>query len=215
MRRRRASVRSLRRRSTIPHKFREWVKQAEKNSRMRDGITTEEPERIKALEREGRGRRQPNAILRKAGVSFARVPLADVSQTIARCLAGMFTRRELGSGNAPAHSSNDRLRARPPHRAFSMPCQATGSPYLHANRGGSVWCLRCQVVLLIALAIPSRRLQRNRLRRTILGIVWRAKAALPKPRRGGISWIRRRALRASGNGIRPTNSSLSETRCIR
>ncbi len=36
----------------IPQTLREWVKQAEKDSGLRDGVTTEERDRIKALERE-------------------------------------------------------------------------------------------------------------------------------------------------------------------
>ena len=49
----------------IPQTLREWVKQAEKDSGMRDGVTTEERDRIKALERENRELRQANEILRK------------------------------------------------------------------------------------------------------------------------------------------------------
>ena len=38
---------------------------------MRDGVTTEERDRIKALERENRELRQANEILRKASAYFA------------------------------------------------------------------------------------------------------------------------------------------------
>ena len=55
----------------IPQTLREWVKQAEKDSGMRDGVTTEERDRIKALERENRELRQANEILRKASAYFA------------------------------------------------------------------------------------------------------------------------------------------------
>lgn len=55
----------------IPQTLREWVKQAEKDSGMRDGVTTEERNRIKALEREVRELRQANEILRKASAYFA------------------------------------------------------------------------------------------------------------------------------------------------
>jgi transposase-like protein len=48
----------------IPQTLRDWVKQAEKDSGMRDGVTTEERDRIKALEREVRELRQANEILR-------------------------------------------------------------------------------------------------------------------------------------------------------
>lgn len=42
---------------------------------MRDGVTTEERDRIKALEREHRELRQANEILRKASAYFAQVEL--------------------------------------------------------------------------------------------------------------------------------------------
>ena len=59
----------------IPQTLREWVKQAEKDSGMRDGVTTEERDRIKALEREVRELRQANEILRKASAYFAQAEL--------------------------------------------------------------------------------------------------------------------------------------------
>ena len=59
----------------IPQTLREWVKQAEKDSGMRDGVTTEERNRIKALEREVRELRQANEILRKASAYFAQAEL--------------------------------------------------------------------------------------------------------------------------------------------
>jgi transposase len=49
----------------IPQTLREWVRQAEKDSGKRDGVTTEERDRIKSLEREVRELRQANEILRK------------------------------------------------------------------------------------------------------------------------------------------------------
>ena len=52
-----------------------WVKQAEKDSGMRDGVTTEERDRIKTLERENRELRQANEILRKASAYFAQAEL--------------------------------------------------------------------------------------------------------------------------------------------
>ena len=55
--------------------MRDWVKQAEKDSGMRDGVTTEERDRIKALERENRELRQANEILRKASAYFAQAEL--------------------------------------------------------------------------------------------------------------------------------------------
>ena len=47
------------------------VKQAEKDSGMRDGVKTEERHRIKALERDNRELRQANEIRRKASAYFA------------------------------------------------------------------------------------------------------------------------------------------------
>jgi transposase len=59
----------------IPQTLRGWVTQAEKDSGMRDGVTTEERDRIKALERENRELRQANEILRKASAYFAQAEL--------------------------------------------------------------------------------------------------------------------------------------------
>ena len=59
----------------IPQTLNGWVKQAEKDSGMRDGVTTEERDRIKALEREVRELRQANEILRKASAYFAQAEL--------------------------------------------------------------------------------------------------------------------------------------------
>ena len=46
--------------------LRKWVRQAERDQGLRDGTTTEERDRLKALERENRELRQANEILRKA-----------------------------------------------------------------------------------------------------------------------------------------------------
>jgi len=48
-----------------------WVKQAERDSGKRAGLTTDERERLKALEREVKELRQANDILRKASAYFA------------------------------------------------------------------------------------------------------------------------------------------------
>jgi transposase-like protein len=71
----------------IPQTLSGWVKQAEKDSGMRDGATTEERDRIKTLERENRELRQTNEILRKGSAYFRR-------------------------RNSTAHSSDDRLHRR-------------------------------------------------------------------------------------------------------
>ena len=55
--------------------LRKWVRQAERDQGARPGPTTEERERIKALEREVRELRQANEILRKASAYFAMAEL--------------------------------------------------------------------------------------------------------------------------------------------
>src|SRR5215210_2785107 len=55
--------------------LRTWVRQAERGQGPRLGPTTEERERIKALEREVRELRQANEILRKASAYFAMAEL--------------------------------------------------------------------------------------------------------------------------------------------
>jgi transposase-like protein len=55
----------------VPQTLSGWVKQAEKDSGTRDGVTTKERNRIKTLERENRELRQANEILRKASAYFA------------------------------------------------------------------------------------------------------------------------------------------------
>jgi transposase-like protein len=46
--------------------LRKWVRQTEINSGRRGGLTSDEPDRIKELERENRELRRANEILRKA-----------------------------------------------------------------------------------------------------------------------------------------------------
>jgi transposase-like protein len=55
--------------------LRSWVRQAERDQGLRDGTTTEERDRLKALERENRELRQANEILRKASAYFAQAEL--------------------------------------------------------------------------------------------------------------------------------------------
>ena len=55
--------------------LRTWVRQAERDRGLRAGPTTDERERIKALEREVRELRQANEILRKASAYFAQAEL--------------------------------------------------------------------------------------------------------------------------------------------
>jgi transposase-like protein len=51
--------------------LRKWARQAERDSGERSGETSEDRERLKALEREVRELRQANEILRKASTCFA------------------------------------------------------------------------------------------------------------------------------------------------
>ncbi len=52
-----------------------WVRQAERDAGKRQGLTTDERTRMKALEREVRELRQDNEILRKASAYFAQAEL--------------------------------------------------------------------------------------------------------------------------------------------
>ena len=58
-----------------PDTLRAWVRHAETDSGRRDGVTTAEQDRIKALERETRQLRQANEILKKASAYFAQAEL--------------------------------------------------------------------------------------------------------------------------------------------
>ncbi len=53
----------------------EWIKKADVDSGRKPGVTSEERERVKALERENRELRQANEILRKASAYFAQAEL--------------------------------------------------------------------------------------------------------------------------------------------
>ena len=63
--------RSGARRKTIRH----WVRQVERDTGRRPGLTTEEQARVKELEREVRELRRANEILRKASAYFAQAEL--------------------------------------------------------------------------------------------------------------------------------------------
>ena len=54
-----------------PQTLNEWVKKVEVDSGQRGGITSEQAEKMKALEREVRELKQANEILRKASAYFA------------------------------------------------------------------------------------------------------------------------------------------------
>ena len=55
--------------------LRSWVRQAERDTGKRAGLTTSERERLKELERENRELKRANEILRKASAYFAQAEL--------------------------------------------------------------------------------------------------------------------------------------------
>ena len=55
--------------------LRQWVRRAERDRGQRPGLTTEDQQRLKGLERENRELRRANEILRKASAYFAQAEL--------------------------------------------------------------------------------------------------------------------------------------------
>lgn len=55
--------------------LRRWVRQAERDAGQRAGLTTDERQRLKELERENRELKRANEILRKASAYFAQAEL--------------------------------------------------------------------------------------------------------------------------------------------
>ena len=55
--------------------LRKWVRQAERDAGRRPGLTTDEKQRLKELERENRELKRANEILRKASAFFAQAEL--------------------------------------------------------------------------------------------------------------------------------------------
>jgi transposase-like protein len=55
--------------------LRKWIRQAERDQGRRPGLTSEERERLKVLERENQELRRANEILRKASAFFAQAEL--------------------------------------------------------------------------------------------------------------------------------------------
>jgi transposase-like protein len=51
--------------------LRKWVRQAERDAGIREVVTSDERERLKALEKENRELKRANAILREASAYFA------------------------------------------------------------------------------------------------------------------------------------------------
>lgn len=58
-----------------PETLRKWVRQAERDQGLREGLTTSERERLKALERENRELKRANEILKTASAVFAQAEL--------------------------------------------------------------------------------------------------------------------------------------------
>ena len=58
-----------------PETLRKWVRRVEIDTGRRDGLTSDERDRIKQLERENRELRRANEILRKASAFFAQAEL--------------------------------------------------------------------------------------------------------------------------------------------
>ena len=56
----------------VPETLREWVRRDQIDAGQRAGLTTEERERMKALERENRELKRANEILKSASAFFAR-----------------------------------------------------------------------------------------------------------------------------------------------
>lgn len=127
----------------IPQTLRGWVTQAEKDSGMRDGVTTEERDRIKALERENRELRQANEILRKASAYFA-PPLGD-------CMA--ITCRAMGR-NSTAHSSDDRLHSLPDRACLHARDGTINALFTVSSRSAGCCRSRRQLITIIWHALP-------------------------------------------------------------
>jgi len=71
-----ATIRSVSSKLDCPTEcLRRWVRQAERDTGQRPGLTTSERERLKELERENRELKRANDILRKASAFFAQAEL--------------------------------------------------------------------------------------------------------------------------------------------
>jgi transposase InsO family protein len=73
--------------------LRGWVRQAERDSSRRGGLTGSERDRLKALERENRELKRANEILGKASASFPQAELGREDQDVARCTVKRLKRR--------------------------------------------------------------------------------------------------------------------------
>ncbi len=71
-----ATIRSIAEKiGCCPQTLHSWVRKTEIDSGRRDGVTSDEQDRMKALERENRELRRANEILRKASAYFAQAEL--------------------------------------------------------------------------------------------------------------------------------------------
>ncbi len=59
----------------MPRTLHDWVRKHEIDTGMRDGVTSDERERLKALERENKELRRANEILKLASAFFAQAEL--------------------------------------------------------------------------------------------------------------------------------------------
>ena len=59
----------------VPHTLLDWVRKHEIDTGMQEGVTSEERDRIKALEREVKELRRANEILKLASAFFAQAEL--------------------------------------------------------------------------------------------------------------------------------------------
>ena len=71
-----AAIRSISEKlGCAPETLRSWIRQAERNQGKRPGLTTDERQRLKELERENFELRRANEILKKASAYFAQAEL--------------------------------------------------------------------------------------------------------------------------------------------
>ena len=83
-----------------PQTLNEWVKKVEVDTGQRGGVTTEQAEKMKALEREVRELKQANEILRKASAYFAPALIAASGDCRAAGRpASLVSKSSVGSGS--------------------------------------------------------------------------------------------------------------------
>src|SRR5262245_10251066 len=78
--------------------LRKWVRQAERDQGRRPGLTTEERQRLKQLERENVELRRANEILKKASAYFAQAELDRRAK--GWCVSSMPTEAPMGSSRS-------------------------------------------------------------------------------------------------------------------